>query len=70
MMLGIIYTVSEALLETIRDKKDNLNAFGAGAIAGALVMSRNGTRKSIIGAIGFSCYTGMNQFFYTRSDNC
>ncbi|ELQ74914.1 putative Mitochondrial inner membrane translocase complex, subunit Tim17/22 protein [Trachipleistophora hominis] len=68
MMLGMIYTGSEALIETVRGKRDPLNVLGASAIAGGLVMSRNGLGKSVLGAVGFSVYTGLNEFYYTRDD--
>ncbi|ELA47950.1 hypothetical protein VCUG_00533 [Vavraia culicis subsp. floridensis] len=68
MMLGMIYTGSEALIETVRDKKCPLNVLGASAVAGGLVMSRDGLGKSLLGAVGFSVYTGLNEFYYTRDD--
>lgn len=68
MMLGMIYTGSEALLETCRDRRDALNVLGASAIAGGLVMSRAGLKKSILGAVGFSVYTGLNEFYYSKDE--
>lgn len=68
MMLGMVYTGSEAVLETVRDKKDALNTFGASAIAGGLVMSKSGLGKSMLGAIGFSMYTGLSELYSTRNN--
>lgn len=62
MSLGLIYTGSESLIETYREKKCISNLIGASAIAGGIVLGRQSLKKGMMGAIGFGLYTGLNNY--------
>lgn len=69
MSLGMLYTGSESLLENIREKKDYLNSVGASAIAGGILLGRQSLKKGVLGGIGFSIYTGLNNFPVDLKEN-
>ncbi|KRH91787.1 putative Mitochondrial inner membrane translocase complex, subunit Tim17/22 protein [Pseudoloma neurophilia] len=62
MSLGMVYTGAESIIETIREKKCVYNSIGASAIAGGVILGRQSLKKGIMGAVGFSLYTGLNNF--------
>lgn len=69
MALGMLYTGSESLIENIREKKDSYNALGASAMAGGILLGKQGIKKAIFGAFGFSVYTGLNHFTFDDHKN-
>lgn len=64
MSLGMIYTGSESLIETVREKKCVFNLIGASAIAGGIVLGRQSLQKGLMGAVGFGLYTGLNHYSF------
>jgi hypothetical protein len=66
--VSAIYSVAESAIESYSGRKDYLNSFISGAVAGGLGVNDRSRRSILLGAGSFGFYSGINSYFCTGKE--